>query len=664
MKKSLLVLLFVATPSFAFADATSTVTITIRDGAATAFSGTVEIAASTTAPVDIAPTNSSTTIAVPADSLLATLVALDATTSDFDITDLAYFSSYNSFIINCISIPAASTANCFNWTYAVDGTFPQAGVDHQILQNGDVVYLFFGPSRQTTLSTTTAAVGEPFTATAQTYDLQSGNYVGTPGLVLGVGISNPDFSFTELATSTSDAQGQALFTMNATGTFSAGIQEDFYFPSASITIVDAATSTPPVDNPPPTGGGISAPVHLQFNVPSALSYLAVKQSASGSFGSSLLDDWTAIAFAASDSGASKALLRDYFLSTTPALSSVTDYERHAMALMALGINPYSGTPADYIAPIINAFDGTQIGDSSLDNDDIFAIFPLMSAGYSPNDPMMKSIVAHILKAQRADGSWNGSPDMTAAAVQAIGPFFSVPGYGAAMGRAMGYLASTQQAGGGWSSVDSTSWVQTMMNAAKELDPAHAPTFTSSGGRYPMDEIAEAQQPDGAVRPSSDTADNRVWSTSYAVVAASGKSWLTVLQSFSRPSASSVTTSGGGVLENIATSTVAASSPQAATTTPPTATSTPEIISTSTPAVLGTSTTTPGIASSTASTTTAKPPVKKIAQPKKAPIPRTATTSVTTAPTTSSQAAAAVSAAKSGFLSGLWHSIASFFERLF
>ena len=422
-----------------------------------------------------------------------------------------------------------------------------------------------------------------------------------------------------------------------------------------------ATSSIPAPSNSGGGGGGGETVHFNLNVPSALSYLTSKQNADGSFGSSLYSDWAALAFAASDPGAGKMSLTDYLRGSSPTSSSVTDYERHAMALMALGINPYTGTPKDYITPIVSAFDGKQIGDANLNNDDIFAIFPLMSAGYSPSDPLLQAVVAHIISAQRADGSWDGSPDMTAAAVQAIGPFFTTSGYGAAMGRAMGYLASTQQANGGWGSVDSTSWVQTMVNAAKELDPTHAPTFTSSGGRYPMDEIASAQKPDGAVRPTSDIVDNRVWSTSYAMVAASGKSWLTLLQPFSRPAAAGITVSGGDVLGVSATSTATTTS-LTASSTPLTATSTQEIIATSTPTVVEI------VQSTTTATPTPikpKPEITKAPQTKKVAPAQTVTTSSSTSATSNQTAAAATAnPSKGGFLSGLWRSIASFFARLF
>lgn len=536
MKKIFLIaFLFVTTPfSFAYADATSTVTITIRDGSTTVFSGIVELAASTTLPVNVTPTNSTASVSVAADSLLITLLTLDVTTTDFDITDLAYFSSFDSFIINCIAISTASTNNCFNWTYAVNGTFPQVGVDHQTLQDGDVVYLFFGPPRQTVLSTTTAIRGEPFTAIAQTYDLQSGSYIGAPNLTIGVGTSNQDFSFTELATSTSEVNGEAIFTLNATGTFAVGIQEDFYFPTASITITDApATTTETTPEPSPvqsSGGGGSGISHAQLNIANALSYLASAQHADGSFDSPFLSDWTAIAFASVDASPAKASLRNYMLTAAPALSSVTDYERHAMALLALGINPYSGTPVDYIAPIINAFDGTQIGDTSLDSDDIFALFPLLAAGYGTSDALTQKITMFVLSRQGQNGSWDESVDMTSAAVQALSLVQSLPNVSSALTQAKSYLHSQQQNNGGFGNSFSTSWA---LQAITELGESSSSWV--SGGYFGTDYLVALQQSDGGIEPVSSGMQIRIWATAYAIPALLGETWSTLLQSFARPS---------------------------------------------------------------------------------------------------------------------------------
>lgn len=656
MKNILFVLILALTPLSAFADATSTATITIRDGSITAFTGTVELAATTTPPVDIAPTNSTTAIAVPADSLLATLVALDATTTDFDITDLAYFSSFNSFIINCITVSAASTTpHCFNWTYAVNGSFPQTGVDHHILQNGDVVYLFFGPSRQTILSTTTAIIDEQFTATAQSYDLASGSYVSAPGLTLGVGTPNPDFSFTELATSTSGANGEAIFSLHATGTFAVGIAEDFYFPSASITIADApATTTDEVDVPPPSsdrGGGGGGPTAPQFNVGGALAYLVSNQHADGSFDSPLLTDWAALAFAASDPGTPKTLLRNYLLAAVPALSSATDFERHAMALQALGINPYSDTPVDYIAQITNKFDGTQIGDVHLDNDDIFALFPLLRAGYETGDDIIQKTTAFIVSRQLPNGSWDSSIDVTAAAVQALSQVKSLPDVASVLTKAENYLHSQQQANGDFSNSFSTSWALQAVAALNQAAESWAPA-----GLNPKDYLISLQQSDGGIESMSSDAQTRQWATEYAIPAILGKTWPLLLSSFGKPA----NVSGSGTVLGASTSTLSAatSTPVAATSTSATATSTP-------PAQIATST--PAVATTQNSTTTKPAPAKPKIQKTKptAQIQASTTQARATSSAPLAQTAAVAEAApRNSFFGTLWHSIVSFFRNLF
>ncbi len=656
MKKVfILTLLLLVSPLSVLADdvtpeiATSTVTITIRSGSTTAFTGVIEIAASTTPPVDIAPTNSSSTVSVPADSLLATLVALDATTTDFDITDLAYFSSFNSFLINCISVPLTSSTDCYNWTYAVNGSFPQVGVDDQILHDGDVVYLFFGPPQQTVLSTSTAIVGEQFTATAQSYDLASGTYVGTPGLTLGVGIPNPDFSFTEFATSTSDTNGQAIFTMNATGTFAVGIQEDFYFPSASITIVDApATTTPETPAPTPSSGGGGGISHILLNTPSALAYLASKQKPDGSFDSLFLTDWAALAFAASDPGTPKTLLRDYLLAASPSLSSVTDYERHAMALMALGINPYSGTQTNYIAPIIAAFDGTQIGSIDFENDDIFALFPLLHAGYGANDDIIQKTVAFIISRQLSNGSWIGGVDMTAAAIQALTLVPSLSNVSTALTKAENYLRSQQQSNGGWGNSFSTSWALQAIAALGQ-----SPSNWAPNGLNPVDYLANLQQPDGGLEPTTSDMQTRIWATEYAIPASLGRTWTSLLQSFPKPVN---TTNSGGAILGVSTST-ATTTPTAATSTPITATSTPLVATSTSETVV-------------ASTTVAqeiKPTPKPVA--KKAPalvakkVPEV-TPPIPAASTSTPSQTASASVPSESFLGKIWHAVTSFFTSLF
>ncbi len=636
-----------------------TVTFSIRDGATLVGPATIDLPNASSSDVSLAATGTTTTHTVPAQSILALLSSYDASSSAFGITELYYYDSYASFYVNCISVPAATSSPlCGEWQYVVNGADPGVGMDHETLSPGDSVIVYFGTPRQVALSTTSVAAGTAFTATAETYDPATDTLSPTSGVILGV-ISIPDPStpwiYTEIATSSSDANGQAIFTLNATGTYQVGIEEDYYSPSQSITITAATSGTSGGSG---GGGGGGSIAHTNLSVPNALSFLSSKQSADGSYSSPVITDWVAIAFATSDPGAAKTKLKRYLLTATPPMGSAADYERHAMALEAFGINPYSGTLVDYLSPIVAAFDGTQIGDPSLDNDDIFALFALLHAGYSSGDTIIQKDAAFILSRQKPDGSWDESPDMTAAAIDALGPLYDIAGVNQALGAAVGYLLSGQQPTGGWSNVDSTSWAQTAING---IIAAHTPgfstesSFASSAGYWPTDALASTQQGDGGVRPQSDPSDTRTWSTSYAVVAASGWDWSTLLQSFAKPSAPSNTGGGGGsdgIVLGASTSTVASSTQESATTTPAIATTTvaiasSTIASTSTPA-LRPATTTP-------KKPTVSPPAKKKAPPLQVP-----------ATTTSLLQTQTASAAESGgnIFSSIWHAVTSFFSSLF
>src|SRR3989344_1460611 len=273
---------------------------------------------------------------------------------------------------------------------------------------------------------------------------------------------------------------------------------DSLIATSTATSTESATTTPEqtgsgTDTETSSGGGGSDD---SFDISDALDFLSQNQNSNGSFdpsGKTDISDWVALAFAAESPGQAKDKLKTYLQSAHPSFDKASDFERHAMALEALGINPYAGAGVDYITPIVSRFNGTQIanGSEDIEGDDIFAIFPLMRAGYGPNDSIIQKEAAFILSRQKANGSWDDSPDMTAAAAQAVGLLFGTPGIdsrtlGAALGKAAGYLASTEGADGGWGNIDSTSWVQTMINATMEGDPEHASTMESSAGILPTE----------------------------------------------------------------------------------------------------------------------------------------------------------------------------------
>lgn len=326
------------------------------------------------------------------------------------------------------------------------------------------------------------------------------------------------------------------------------------------------------ETPPPEGGGGGSGgggiVHGIFNVPAALAYLSSKQSADGSFGASLFTDWAALAFAAADPGTAKVKLVSHMQTASPTLSGVQDYIRHSMALMALGIDPYVGTNVNYIAPIVSSFDGTQIGDPSLDNDDIFALFPLTHAGYSGTDEIVSKSVAFIVSRQLANGSWTGGVDVTAAAVQALAPQSALPGVSAALTKAEAFLRSQQQSNGGFGSSFSTSWTMQAIAAFGQQQSS----WTQSG-YHPHDYLASMQQSDGGVELVTANDQTRIWATEYAIPAAVGKTWNELLTSFSKPP---IVGGGGTVLGTSTSPTLSATSsdPIASSTSPFIATSTP------------------------------------------------------------------------------------------
>jgi hypothetical protein len=544
---------------------TGTATITVRDGAVIAWHGTVSfpIGTSTT---DVTPTNSSSTVAVSNQSLLGVLLNAENSESGFSISNLAYYPSFGEFLINCVRVPAASeTPDCYDWQYEVNGSYPFSGIDQYQLHNGDQAYLYFGNPRQVAVSTSTVSASTSFVATAESYDPATNTYASTTGYTIGVTRPDPNnpWSPTEIATSTTDANGNATFTLSTPGSYGIGLQEDYYSNLTPITVIatssTASSSGDSSNNSGNTGGGGASSNPVTANTASAFSFLTNHQNSDGSFNGSGITDWSALALALPDApSAARTSLTHYLTTASPIFSITRDYERHALALMALGINPYSGSPQDTITPIVKAFNGTYIADSSDDPTnviaDIFALIVLPHAGYSSSDAIMQKTESFVLSAQNSDGSWYfRSSDITGAAIQALTPF---PGTSGAIARAESFLRQNQQSNGGFSNSDSTSWVFNALAAHSE-----SVSGWSVGTSTPLTYLASLQQNDGGINNAfAATPDSRTWSTAYALTAFEGRSWSSLLGNFARPSTTATVTSNSGTLLNsLATSTVATSS---------------------------------------------------------------------------------------------------------
>ncbi len=326
--------------------------------------------------------------------------------------------------------------------------------------------------------------------------------------------------------------------------------------------------------PPPQGGGQAAapPAVSSIDIAKAIKFLTVNQNSDGTIGSSVLySDWSALAFAAFGESEAAQKLRNFLVGAkynTDFGSRTTDLERRAMALMALGVNPYNGTAVNFIAKIVSAFDDNQIGDPEIFNDDIFALFPLLKAGYTGSDEIVKKTISFVLSKQDANGSWGGA-DLTAAAIQALSLVLQNPAglesqtidlAKSALARAKNYLQNTQDSDGsfGGNSI-STAWVSQAIVALGE-------TVSSwqSHGKNPIDFMSSRQKIDGGFEDASVSPDTRIWTTAYVVPAALNKTWDAILKNFSKPSeaptingfSSNSATSTSEIPETAATSTPA------------------------------------------------------------------------------------------------------------
>lgn len=546
----------------------------------------------------VSATTSATT--TYASSVLAALLTADATSIAFAVSDLVYYENFGSFLVNCIDIASSTPVNaCYNWNYVVNGNYPQVGMDQYLLTGDETIYVYFSaPWRLTTpTSTMETDASVMFETLAYKYDNTAEPWAHDPNTMVQIAVPNPaptgwwDATI-PLAAITSDAFGIATTTFTATGTYYASIASaDFskwsypitltvIEPSVASTTTSTTETTPPTPPPDTSGGGGGGSTIQEsdpaFNLTAAIGFLASQQNADGSIGNGFYADWTAIAFGAHPgTSAAEDALRAYLLTNPSPGTLATDAERRAMALMALGVNPYNGTATNYIQAILDRFADGQFGDAGLFNDDIFAFFPLLGAGISTADPRVASSTAFILSFQEPNGSWGGV-DITAAAVQALSLVQHMSGVSDALARARSYLQNQQSADGGFGNDPfATSWAMQAL--------------TALGVDTNDDYLASKQSQNGSVSTTPDTTNNRIWATSYAIPAALGKPWGDILASFAPPaqtenlqtatqnSNTGSTIDAGGFtippqLEELATSTT--STPSIAQ--PPPATFTPEI----------------------------------------------------------------------------------------
>lgn len=301
------------------------------------------------------------------------------------------------------------------------------------------------------------------------------------------------------------------------------------------TLPTPPTSTTPDINTPdtniPTPADISKPT---FDISRAISFLLSEQKSDGSFGEDLYTDWAAVALAEGNNQEQVIKLIKYLDNTKIENALLTNYERHAMALMTLGLNPYDTNGENYIEKITSSFDGKQFGEINEDNDDIFALIVLQNAGYTINDKMISDDVSFVLNMQKNDGSWDESVDMTGCAIEALSAFNQNDQVKSALEKAGEFLKQNQKDNGGWNdNASSTAWALEGILAMNEK-PENWKIFTNgeTDGKNAFDYLATLQNTDGGIK--DENLNNRIWETAYVVSALSGKTWNQTMQSFEKP----------------------------------------------------------------------------------------------------------------------------------
>ena len=499
------------------------VNLTIRDGATVIFSGAVPLQPSGN--INLNDSNGRVH-SLNADSVLSLLNDADIASSNFSISNLIYYDSYGSFYLKCINDSLGD--RCDDWQYLVNDSYSSVGMDQSILSGGENVYVYFGPQNKIVLSSSNINTLDTLTATAQKYDYQNNTWIIRTGVTVGLTQPDPNnpWSPTEIQTQAVDGSGRATFSLVPLGNYDIGIKEDFYFPTEALKVV------PP---PPEVAGGgnaVATPIVVpvekpKFDTKKAFDFLNSQQHDDGSYGEDLYTDWVAVALAPNGNQDAKNKLSKYLLEDKMLGASLTDFERHSIALMSLGINPYDVNGENFIQKIIKNFDGKQFGDATIDNDDIFALIVLQNAGFTTTDKIIEDDITFILNRQKENGSWDNSVDMTGAGIGALSFAKEDEKVKNALAKAKDFLKQKQKDNGGWENVSSTAWAMEGILALSEK----IEDWTKNGNT-PMDYLAKNQDSDGGVR--GENQKNRIWETSYALIALSGKTWNEAMSKFEKP----------------------------------------------------------------------------------------------------------------------------------
>jgi hypothetical protein len=127
---------------FALADETN-VNLTVKNDGDVVYSGSVILLPAGTISINDSDGNPHDT---NADSVLSIVNTADASSEEFNISNLIYYDMFGAFYLKCISISGSEL--CDNWQYKVNDDNPSVGMDSSILSGGENVVLYFGDENE------------------------------------------------------------------------------------------------------------------------------------------------------------------------------------------------------------------------------------------------------------------------------------------------------------------------------------------------------------------------------------------------------------------------------------------------------------------------------------------------------------------------------------
>jgi len=515
--KVLLVITILFTGSSVFA---VDINLTIRDNDTIIFSETVPLQVAGNINLNDIEGNPHS---INAQSVLSVLNDADILSTNFNISNLTYYDSFGSLYLKCITDSIGE--QCDNWQYTVNNIYPSLGMDVNILSGGENVYVYFGPQHKLLLSSNSINTSETLTVTTQDYDYQNNAWIQRTGVTVGLTQPDPNnpWSPIEIQTTLVDTNGQAIFSGISEGSYNVGIQEDFYFPTEMLTVTTPPAPPEPVHHSSSSSG--SMPIENQikpsFDINKAFNFLISQQNENGSFGEDIYTDWIALALTTDTLHQDqKNKLIKYLSENKLSGNNLTDYERHSMALMAFGLNPYNINNENYIEKIIKSFDGTQFGDINQDNDDIFALIVLQNAGFTQDEKIITDTISFIISKQKENGSWDESIDMTGAVIESLSVYKEKEEIKTALEKAREYLKQNQKEDGSWSNISSTAWaMQGILALGEKIEDKT------------LEYLALNQDIDGGIK--NENLQNKIWQTSYILASLSGKTWNQIMQKFNK-----------------------------------------------------------------------------------------------------------------------------------